>query len=386
MKILKYLILSLCMPMVGCTPSVIPENTITVDLNQEMVEPAFDELLGSIEVIPLETTESSLIVRADAYQLWNDTLFVLDKLQNEVFMFDMMGRFLKRLDKHGEGPDEFISPMDMKVNRFTGNLEILSVEGNIMIYKNDFSEFIGRIKLPTHHVHSYHHVSPDVYALYFDNRKVHSLNFYSVSENRIVGSAWSPLPAFCMTGFLAMDPFFVHGDELYLYQGYDGNIFRLNEEEPYMDLLYGWDFGEHTFDPEDVPEGKDVKYYHDLYMKGSEGKVLGFVPCGMSNRYIISRFRYDNRYVYLFYNRETQDVTAFNSFKEDFFPAIEKMTDEYLYCIVPFDYLGKVVADELLDEDCLDKLKLLNEDSNPCLTIYRFKPNVSSLAVCGEVK
>lgn len=372
MKFPKYLILSLHILMAGCTPSVIPENLIMVNLDVEMEEPSFIDIFESLTIIPLETTDSSLIVRGEIYELWNDTLFVMDKLQNEVFMFNMSGQFLKRLNKYGEGPEEFTTPLDMKINRFTGNMEILSVDGYIKIYKSDFSTFIGSIKLPTYYIHSFHHVSPDVYAFYFDNKQTYSLNLYSVSENKILGNAWSPLPAFSMTGFLANDPFFVNDNELYLYQGYDGSIFRVNHKEPYMDLLYGWDFGKHTFDAEDVPEGKDVKFYHDLYMTGSKGKALGFVPCRMNNNYIYSRFRYNNQYVYSFYNKDKQAVKVFHKFKEGFFPAIDKVTDEYMYCMVPFGLLDSVMADELLNEKNLDMLKALNDDSNPCLVMYIF--------------
>ena len=117
---------------------------------------------------------------------------------------------------------------------------------------------------------------------------------------------------------------------------------------------------------------------------------MGFVPCRMNSGHIICRFRFDNRYTYLFYNRDKQEVVVFHQFKEGFFPAIDKVTDEYMYCMVPYGLLNSVMSDGLLSKDNIDKLKLLNEDSNPCLVMYRFKSNISDspliLKVRGETK
>ena len=65
------------------------------------------DIIESIEYIPLETTDESLIGWISSFDISNNYIVVNCMSQNQVFLFSRDGRFIRRIGRQGQGPGEY---------------------------------------------------------------------------------------------------------------------------------------------------------------------------------------------------------------------------------------------------------------------------------------
>ena len=78
-----------------------------LSINSEKKELA--SLIESIEVIPLEETDQSLLTSASRVIKYGDEYLVVNKGDEEIVFFDSDGNYLKTFNRLGEGPREYKS-------------------------------------------------------------------------------------------------------------------------------------------------------------------------------------------------------------------------------------------------------------------------------------
>ena len=71
-----------------------------------------DEIAAHIDYIQLETTPSSLIARIEKIQTKEDKIYILDAMTRSILVFDISGKFIRRIATKGRGPGEYISITD----------------------------------------------------------------------------------------------------------------------------------------------------------------------------------------------------------------------------------------------------------------------------------
>jgi hypothetical protein len=87
---------------------------IEIHIDPSKVEDAYDisnDIEPEWDMVALETTDDCLISGIDRIFYRNDKYYVFDKTGKTVFLFDSTGKFISKLYKKGEGPDEY-SAMD----------------------------------------------------------------------------------------------------------------------------------------------------------------------------------------------------------------------------------------------------------------------------------
>jgi hypothetical protein len=62
---------------------------------------------GTFGIIPLETTDDCLISTIDKIEIKNKRIYVMDQLAQSVYIFDMNGKYLNKIDRLGGGPGEY---------------------------------------------------------------------------------------------------------------------------------------------------------------------------------------------------------------------------------------------------------------------------------------
>lgn len=95
--------------------------------------------------IKLDPSEKYLFGGADKV-LFKDNIYILDKRQKKIVVFDHKGNGINILDKVGQGPEEYIQITDFSVD-VNGNIYIIDgVSDKLIIYNS--AEFISSEKLP----------------------------------------------------------------------------------------------------------------------------------------------------------------------------------------------------------------------------------------------
>jgi hypothetical protein len=108
----KFYILSLCLCLFfSCSEktAIINKGNLSVfqwDLNENE---SIQDILDSIEFIPLEAHSKSLFKKGDKLIVKNNKFFIFDfHGQNQIFVFNNNGEFLYRVGKKGQGPGEHL--------------------------------------------------------------------------------------------------------------------------------------------------------------------------------------------------------------------------------------------------------------------------------------
>ena len=100
-------------------------------------------------IIPLETNDSSLIEGRGNKVIQQDSLIYIQS-KNVILCFHSDGRFMKRFDKKGKGPEDYIDISDFDViDAGNGNRELwLSGTNGIKIYDAFSGEYLRNISDP----------------------------------------------------------------------------------------------------------------------------------------------------------------------------------------------------------------------------------------------
>ncbi|MDR1593167.1 MAG: 6-bladed beta-propeller [Prevotellaceae bacterium] len=103
---LLLLIFVLC----SCSQNKVVSDLIEIHIDPSKIEEAYD-ISNNVEpewdIVALETTDECLISDINGIEYQNNRYYILDKAGSSVFIFDSTGKFISKLYKKGEGPDEY---------------------------------------------------------------------------------------------------------------------------------------------------------------------------------------------------------------------------------------------------------------------------------------
>ncbi|SFB24897.1 hypothetical protein SAMN04489723_10679 [Algoriphagus aquimarinus] len=117
--------------MLGCS-SKETQKKDTLFLNPTNATPSIllSEMVDSMEYIKLETSEESLMSRVGEIIIKNKYIYVRDYDQQIIFLFDKKGKYITKLDKKGEGPEEYSHLDKFRVDDKEEFIEILDFRGS----------------------------------------------------------------------------------------------------------------------------------------------------------------------------------------------------------------------------------------------------------------
>ena len=123
----------------SCSEIKVKENKvqhIKLDLhpNQKLF---FSELSDSIEIIPLQLTDDSNLDKILRIVCHKGRIYLMNSLRftsKTLHVFDRYGNFIYKIDKRGNGPDEYIDMKDFCIDREKDELIILGCQGKLLIH------------------------------------------------------------------------------------------------------------------------------------------------------------------------------------------------------------------------------------------------------------
>ena len=140
----------------SCNKTIdIKGKTLYTDLDHAPSIPT-EKLFSKIEVIPLETQEESIIRSIDKIMEYQSCIYILDRRQKAVLIFDDHGKLISKINSIGRAPDEFYILEDIEINKFRNTLECLDPMGKILTY-DLMGNYLSTIYLP-HPPMAYHYL------------------------------------------------------------------------------------------------------------------------------------------------------------------------------------------------------------------------------------
>ncbi|WP_308554354.1 6-bladed beta-propeller [uncultured Mediterranea sp.] len=197
-------------------------------------------------IVPLETNDSCLIRFITKIQIYESQIYILDKLQKQIFTFNEEGGFLKRYKHLGQGPGEYSSLTDFSIVHDTLYL-VDGSKGRLLRYRLDDTfideETIGvtdgvyvfsdrRWALNKKFGSSTHTSSCQCYAFYEDGKEV----YQDIPFNE-------HLRGYAFTQGEGGNNFYAYDDSVFTFFPYNDTIYTVNAGSgrltPYMAVRVG---------------------------------------------------------------------------------------------------------------------------------------------------
>lgn len=166
------------------TPTVIQINGYSDKLR-------LSQALEIEKIIPLETSQESLIGEITKIKVFKDLMYILDAGNTKkLAVFDMEGNHIRNIGTNGGGPGEYNGLTDFTINTDAQNIIILDRRLNLLIYSSD-GEFIRR-ESPRTPVASIAYLGEGLIALYSEKGSQslsdgkHKLRIYDLKHNKII--------------------------------------------------------------------------------------------------------------------------------------------------------------------------------------------------------
>lgn len=119
----------------GCDRSQVNDKKshITIDIDTLSVDDTiyFSQVFDDYEIIPLETNENCIIGEVTSIRFCNDYIVILDRtISKSVFVFDLNGKFIRKIGAVGKGPGEYLIPKSISTNDKTKEIFVYDGSGN----------------------------------------------------------------------------------------------------------------------------------------------------------------------------------------------------------------------------------------------------------------
>lgn len=137
------LILVLC---ISCSKT--KRNTYDVDLLNDAVDSIdYSLFVDSVRYINLETTDSCLIGKVTDIAISTDRIFVLDKYYQIIWVFNKTGKFLNKISKRGDGPQEYVNLCQFEYDEKKAQIIALDLWTSYLLFYKVDGKFIKKIKM-----------------------------------------------------------------------------------------------------------------------------------------------------------------------------------------------------------------------------------------------
>lgn len=362
----------MCIAIISCN-TINKKNAstcMTININNSDNISIFD-IFSKIKIIPLETTDKSLISHISKILTDQNHIYILDQRQGQIFIFDKKGNYFSKIDKKGRGPEEYITIEDFKINPFTQNLEVLDPMGKFFIFDTN-GKYIQSFRLPKtlNAYHEFINLNTDSIVFYTSSEE-YNLNIYSRSLDKIVDQSFKSKKKLDIN--TPITSFYRFHDTIYFSQYLYDEIYHITDKGIHLD--YEWFFPDYDYNPDEVIPNYDRNNAKDYF---SIQKLLPYVYI---NNLQNSLYKYtcispnsDKKYISIFYNKKTGKNIVFEKTTEGIIFTPYLLNDSIaLSPIEPWRKSEEYINSKVLDSDNLEILRKLSENDNPILIEYTLK-------------
>jgi hypothetical protein len=383
-----------CYLVFGCTNqkknTIVADNIIYFDSQKCVQKFDLKNITDStFQIFPLETNDDCLISKIDKIEIKDNRIYIMDKLAQSVYIFDMTGKYLNKINSRGQGPGEYVNLSYMTVtdnsviviDHFIGKqLEYSALDFKFIkeerIFEKIWATEVFYLSGTIYYVNDGRNSNSGKFALFSRENDAKNFNKYlSCGEEPLSLGLNGPVYA-------------INGDEVSLIYSGDDIIYRLR--------------GDKVF-PEYEIKYKDKKV---VYSSGVEdildnpgGRVIGINAINESDKYLfidismttekntpLGPGNYDS-YTCLYNKLDHTTIIYPFAFNSSFYNVmnimVDRIIDNKIICwydahsllfSFPKEEISRDIFNNKVYESCFKKvLANLKDDDNPVLFIYNLK-------------
>lgn len=351
------------------------------------VDIAFDskiklsELSDSVQYIPLETADSSLVGIVERFRIFgNQVCLLCDK---SMLAFDAQtGAPTMVISKLGNAPGEYKSLYDAYIDEKTGLVELLDMDGQ-RIYRYDTTgSYVDALELPCHSF-SFLKIGENRYWLYNNNMMSGDIKsrFVCLNSGNIEEECF-PIDTHLANFFFVVEGnnFAQRNEDLLFYFSPSDKIYSRNEDGSFTDA-YRIDMGKHTLPAEFCEQN-----FSDIIAFSTEASKHSYVyfinNIAANDRYVQFSFFLENKSYWSVYSTMEElthtgclledDLNRLQTFRLDNLNTMFSIAGDYLYFLISAEQFIEISRD---NPTWSEKVKAydINEQSNPILVKCRLK-------------
>ena len=210
----------------------------------EKTEVSMNDLFSKVEVLPLETYDSCLLVLPWKMLHWEDYYAIFDASILTVFVYDRGGNYVRRIGCRGQGPGEYAHICDVQRDDKTGTYFLLSPFSEMFSYASD-GTFLQKYALPK----KSSYFSFENYGKYwvtwgFPNSDDDAcISFISKETVQCERDWWR-----CnenLTGYMGYN-LSKYADDIYYALPFVRDVYKLTGKDS-LQVVYTWDFGKDNY-------------------------------------------------------------------------------------------------------------------------------------------
>ena len=336
------------------------------------------DITSGMKVVKLETSEDVLLSNIHDIKIFDGSIYVLDVISKAIYVFDFEGNLIKKLQKEGRGPGEYLSINDFLIDTTHGQLEIFDkLNMNINIYDLDNFNFKESISLPFTFAFTFHK-KDEVY--YFQTNNARN----SIRENETNSEVLLYDPS-----KKQLEPLFdtiLPKDENQAWEFY--NIFTANQQnEVFVSLAWHerlYKVENHKIKPIISVKATDLEKYPKNVFEGNYEKRMSFLKSKSvknkvhffktllyegKNRIVGYGIGYPPKFCYYISWDNGKSVYNTDSIKNDFLIGLDskleifKHEKEYLISLIYYHSANQVLLDHFE----------MTPESNPVILMFKMK-------------
>ena len=227
-----------------------------------------EELIKDATLIPLETTDDCLLGDLLKIHESDGRLYIQDSRKSAVFVFDLSGKFLYKIERRGEGPEEYLEVSDFDV--MDGVIYVLSISNKRILAYDENGKCVKMIPLKAWYYHLA--VEEERIVLYANHASNLMHDVMVINHEGEVLEQYLPYQkqgSYRMTGFGSPINKMEDGEYLFTFY-FSGKVASLKGET--CDYKYRFNFDMKNRIPEEEMEGmmydeiKDRLRYKESFM------------------------------------------------------------------------------------------------------------------------
>lgn len=228
-KILLFLIF---IGIVACNPTVEKERKKEIFFSKQETQSDLYDLLQNKRYITLETTDESLFSDITQFLCSSKELFIFDIQTQSIYVFDYDGKFLRKLNKKGQGPGEYALITAFTLNENTNRLSVVSIGNSVLSYDINSFEFIEEQKIKSVAVEIDDELNYYAYNSLPTTKSDTDFQYHIIKYNKEGEIEKTFLPIAFASGYV-MRPvhrFYRNENRLYTYLPYSSKIYQINPD------------------------------------------------------------------------------------------------------------------------------------------------------------
>jgi hypothetical protein len=372
-RVTIYRIILLILIISSCSPEKKEIENIRVDIDR-IQKISFFDIFSRATIIPLETSERSLIRDIRKVIPFNDKFYILDYPNAEILFFDESGRFLHKISDRGNGPNQYINISDFDIDLSRDILICLSPVNNTM-YEYDLSgNFLRKYKLPniSGAYNGLKYLTPDT-IVYWTFDYSNRIKFYSKNKECIIKETFPEVENIANN----FTPF-VFPYANYLCRSASNTVYEITDNAEIIGK-YNWDFPGINNSKRQIKKMEEIpsNEIRNVTSKILNSEIINYLFSlqGGTTQYYYTQIWRKGRRVNIFHDKINNNNYVFERTEEDarFYPLF--WHEDYVigFHCEDLGNIDETIPDTILDKRNIGIKEKIGKYDNPILIKYHFQ-------------